>query len=63
MASMIDHKIVGTTIFSPLQITDGKTYWEIRPAEIQNQTIGIIIAILVVLMWVSAYFKLKEKEV
>jgi len=63
IASMIDHKIIGTTIFSPLEITDGKTYWEIRPAEIQNQTVGIIIGILVVLMWVSAYFKLKEKEV
>jgi hypothetical protein len=63
MASMIDHKILGTTIFSPLQITDGKNYWEIFPPEIQNQTVGIIIVILVVLIWVSAYFKLKEKEV
>lgn len=63
MASMIDHKIIGTTIFSPLEITDGKKYWEIFPPEIQNQTVGIVIVIVVVLLWVSAYFKLKEKEV
>ncbi len=63
MASMIDHQIVGTTIFSPLQITDGKTYWTIFPPEIQKQTVGIVIVIVVVLLWVSAYFRLKEKEV
>ncbi len=60
---MIDHEIVGTTIFSPLQITDGKTYWTIFPPEIQNQTVGIVIAIVVLLLWVGAYFRLKEKEV
>ena len=63
IASMIDQKIMGTTIFSPLEITDGKNYWEIFPPEIQKETVGIIIAILVVILWVSAYFRLKEKEV
>lgn len=63
MALMIDHKILGTTIFSPLNITDGKNYWEIKPAEIQTYTICIVLGVIVVLLWVSAYYKLKEKEV
>ena len=63
MASMIDHKIVGITIFSPLTISDGKSYWTIFPPEIQTQIILVVIAILVVILWASAYFRLKEKEV
>lgn len=63
ISSMIDKTIVGITIFSPLEITDGKAYWEIFPSEIQKQTIGIVIVIVVVLLWISAYFRLKEKEV
>ena len=63
MASMIDHKIVGITIFTPLEITDGKSYWTIYPPEIQKLTAGIVIVVIVVLLWVSAYFRLKEKEV
>lgn len=63
IASMIDQKIIGTTLFSPLNITDGNNHWEIKPAEIPNYTVLIVLGIIVVLLWVSAYFKLKEKEV
>ncbi|MVN22208.1 hypothetical protein [Mucilaginibacter arboris] len=63
ISSMIDETIRGTTIFSPLDITDGKNYWTIFPPEIQKQTIGIVLGIIVVILWVSAYFRLKEKEV
>ncbi len=63
IAAMIDQKIVGITIFSPVEITDGKTYWSIAQTEIQNLTVGVVIGIIVVLLWASAYFRLKEKEV
>jgi hypothetical protein len=63
IASMIDLKVVGTTIFSPVTLTDGKNYWSIFPPEIQKPTVGIILGVIVVLLWVSAYFRLKEKEV
>jgi hypothetical protein len=63
IAAMIDQSIIGTTLFTPLNITDGKKFWEIYPPEIQNQTVGIVLGTIVVLFWVSAYFRLKEKEV
>ena len=61
--SMIDMHINGSTMFSPINITEGKNSWTIRAAEVQDHTVYIILAIIVLLLLVSAFFRLKEKEV
>ncbi len=63
MNMMIDAKTVGSTIFSPVDISDGKTSWTIRQTDLQDYTGAIVLEIIVVLLWISAFFRLKEKEV
>ena len=62
MALMIDQKIPGATLFSPIGFTEGKNKWEIKP-DINNLTAGVILGLIVLILWISAYYKLKEKEV
>lgn len=63
MNMMIDAKTVGGTIFSPVDILDGKTSWTIRQTDLQDYTGAIALGIIVMLLWISAFFRLKEKEV
>lgn len=63
MVSMINMKITGGTIFSPMDITDGKNSWIIHQASLQNNMGAIALALVVLILWISAYYRLKEKEV
>lgn len=63
MSSMIKETINGGTIFSPVTFTNGKQHWTIFQASIQDYTGAIVLGLVVLVLWISAYYKLKEKEV
>ena len=63
MSSMINETITGGTIFSPVDITDGKKHWTIHQASLQDIIGAIVLGMVVLVLWISAYYKLKEKEV
>lgn len=63
MNSMINEKINGTTFFSPISFTDGKQYWTIHAVSMPDYSGAIVLGLVVLILWISAYYKLKEKEV
>lgn len=63
LASMFDQKVQGTSIFSPVYISNGKESFQIHTPDVKTQTEGIILGLVVLILWISAYYKLKEKEV
>ncbi len=63
LSSMFDQKVQGSSIFSPVQISNGKEAFEIHAPDVRDQTEAIVLGLVVVILWISAYYKLKEKEV
>ncbi len=63
ISAMIDKKTPGTTIFSPVSVTEGDRAWTIYAADTTNYQLSIVTGLVVIMLWISAYYKLKEKEV
>lgn len=63
ISTMIKTKIIGTTIFSPVSVTESDRAWTIHALSVQNYQSAIVIGLIVLILWISAYYKLKEKEV
>lgn len=63
LSSMFDQKVQGSSIFSPVQLSNGKESFEIHAPDVKDQTEGIVLGLVVLVLWISAYYKLKEKEV
>lgn len=63
MDSMIKEIINGVTIFGPVIITNDKQNWIIRQTSLQDYKGAIVLGLVVLVLWISAYYKLKEKEV
>ncbi len=63
MDSMIKETINGVTIFGPVMFTNDKQNWIIRQTSLQDYTGAIVLGLVVLVLWISAYYKLKEKEV
>ncbi len=63
LSSIFNQSVDGTSIFSPVNISNGKEAFQIHAPSVEPRIEGIIVAIIVMILWVSAYYKLKEKEV
>lgn len=63
LSSMFNQSVNGTSLFSPVNISNGKDAFQIQAPDVKSQTEGIIVGLVVVILWISAYYKLKEKEV
>ncbi|RYE36754.1 MAG: hypothetical protein EOP42_02240 [Sphingobacteriaceae bacterium] len=63
LSAMFNQEVNGTSIFSPVNISNGKESFQIQALEVKTQTEAIITGVVVVILWISAYYKLKEKEV
>ncbi|RYE32514.1 MAG: hypothetical protein EOP42_09320 [Sphingobacteriaceae bacterium] len=63
LSAMFNQRIIGTSIFSPVNISNGKEAFQIHAPDVKTQTEAIITGVVVLVLWISAYYKLKEKEV
>lgn len=63
LASMFDQSVDGTSIFSPISISNGKSAYSIHAVSLPDYLGAILLSVIVLILWVSAYYKLKEKEV
>jgi hypothetical protein len=49
--------------FDSIRIVEGEQSWSLEPAETSGVIVIVMIISVVLILWTSAYFKLKEKEV
>ncbi|RYE24086.1 MAG: hypothetical protein EOP42_22640 [Sphingobacteriaceae bacterium] len=63
LSAMFDQHVNGTSIFSPVNISNGKESFQIHAPDVETHTEAIIAGLVVLILWISAYYKLKEKEV
>ncbi|MGI4728448.1 MAG: hypothetical protein ACRYGB_07740 [Janthinobacterium lividum] len=63
ITSMFSRNVMGTTIFSPISITEKDKAFTIHANDIKNYQEGIVLGLVVLILWISAYYRLKEKEV
>ncbi|RYE29241.1 MAG: hypothetical protein EOP42_14835 [Sphingobacteriaceae bacterium] len=63
LSAMFDQSVTGTSIFSPVDISNGNEAFQIHAPDVKTATEAIITGIVVLILWTSAYYKLKEKEV
>ena len=50
-------------VFQQFSFTDNKRGWDIWATDSMNHTTLIVFAIAVIILWLSAFFRLKEKEI
>ncbi len=63
LSSMFNNQADGTSFFSPISISNGKTAYSIHQVYLQDYIGAIVLGLVVLVLWISAYYKLKEKEV
>jgi len=52
-----------SAVFQQFSFTDNKRGWDIWATDNMNHTTLIVFAIAVIILWLSAFFRLKEKEI
>jgi len=52
-----------SAIFQQFSFTDSKRDWDVWATDNMNHTTLLIFAIVVIVLWLSAFFRLKEKEI
>lgn len=60
---IIGKNVERSMAFGGFSITDSKRVWDIWAPDNMNHTTLIVFAITVITLWLSAFFRLKEKEI
>ncbi len=63
LSMMFDNQVDGTSFFSPVNISNGKNAFTIRAVSMPDYLGAVVLGLVVLILWISAYYKLKEKEV